>query len=239
MPNRYLYNSDRVYSRSVGSLAVDLERSRPEPDTDLEQFHMSAASMAALAEACAPFFNGERVLFLGDDDHMSVLLAAVGDIGAKVFEVDGRVVESLNAWRSDLRLRDYSAEVWDIRNPLDWVPKKCEGFFLNPPYSSKTGGYAIRFWLSRALDACVQDCNGVVVMPADSSIDWVNAAWLSMQDFVTKNGFRILAPANRGGSQLYLNTNIPGLASEALFLQRVDPSRRVREEPRAGAALYR
>jgi predicted methyltransferase len=240
MPSRYLYNPEREVSsyNTVAQLAVAVSESRPSPDASLEQFHMETDSLVRQAEALESFFGGKRLLFLGDDDHMSVLLAAFLDISPVVFEIDRRVVASLRMWSERLHLRDYEVYEYDIRSPL---PKPalglCDAFYINPPYSSHNGGYGIRFWLTRAFEGCEPFCDGVVVLPSDEHLPWVNENWRDIQSFISANGCRIL---NRGkDTQLYRSTNDLGLRSENLYLRRFDPSAEVKEMPRPGSALYR
>ena len=182
-------------------------------------------------------FDGQRVLFLGDDDLVSVGLAAVADVSVTVIEVDGRIVEVMKGWAARLNLRDFKILHQDIRDDVDVKFSNNDAFHLNPPYSKKNGGHGLRYWISRAVDLCVPDCHGVVAMPADHSLDWVNSNWLSVQRFVTDNGFRIAAGPPIG--HLYDAVNDKGLASTNMHLERVNSALRSVEPSRVGSAIYR
>lgn len=220
------------------SLAVELAASRPPADPSVEQFHMMPDSMARLTEGAGQFLQGKRVLFIGDDDHMSVMFSAFHDVTPVVLEYDDRVLASLDTWLGKLSTRQAELQHYDVRNPLPLNFEKCDAFFINPPYSSKTGGHAIRVWLTRALAGCVKRSDGIILLPRDESLDWVNECWLDMQRFFSLNGCRIMTQQNRL-TQMYEGTNDPGLQSEAVFLRRFDPSRVKEEDPRAGEQLYR
>lgn len=221
---------------SLAQLALAIAAGRPAPDTSLEQFHMTADSLIRQAEALQLFFSGKRVLFLGDDDHASVLLAAFSDVTAVVYDIDARVIASLNSWAERLPLLRFSATVHDIRDPLPDIGP-CDAFYINPPYASRNAGYSIRFWLTRALEGCVPHCDGVLVLPTDDTLRWVNENWFSVQEFLAANGCRIL---NRDRlTHLYEQTNDLGLRSENLYLRRYDPTRTRKESPRSGPGLYR
>jgi predicted methyltransferase len=226
-----------VSYRSIGELAAALDSLRPEPDPQLEQFLMMAPNLADQAEYLGRIFADRRVLFLGDDDHVSILVAAFSTVSPVVYEVDHRVVASLKSWADRLPLPSYSVALHDIREPFR-QPPECDAFYINPPYSSKTDGYGIKFWISRALEGCVPYCEGVIVLPADSDGGWIDQNWLSVQDFLTANGFRIVNPHN-DVRHMYHGTNDLGLRSENLRVRRVDPSRRLPIEPRPGTHLYR
>jgi predicted methyltransferase len=222
---------------SPAKLADWLAPRRPANDPSLEQFLMQSGSLADQGALIGERFDGRSVLFLGDDDHASIIAAAFGDIAATVYELDERVAESLRSWARELRLRNYAVEVADIRS-VSPTGERCDAFYINPPFSSKNDGHGLRYWITKALELCVSHCEGIVVMPADDDLDWVNRNWISVQQFVSENGCRILST---GESQLhtYESTNDVGLRSQNLFLRRIDPSRERKELIRHGTSLYR
>ncbi len=221
---------------TLPQLALAIAAERPVPDTSLEQFHMTADSLIRQAEKLQEIFSGKTVLFLGDDDHVSVLLAAFSDVTPVVYDIDVRVIDSLNTWAERLPLLRYSARVHDIRDPLP-ESRLCDAFYINPPYASHNAGYSIRFWLTRALEGCIPNCDGVLVLPTDDTLRWVNDNWFSVQEFLGANGCRII---NRDRlTHLYEQTNDLGLRSENLYLRRYDSSKSRKEDPRPGPDLYR
>lgn len=234
----HLYNVSRNTTEFVGiaQLAAMLDSLRPPADHALEQFHMTWDSMMRQAEDLITLFQGKRVLFLGDDDHISVLLAAFGDIEPVVYEIDPRVVKSLREWATKLQLLNFSAIEHDIRVKLN-ISKKTDAFYINPPYSSRNHGYGIKFWITRALENCTNDCCGVIVMPSDEHLKWVNDNWIEVQRFVAANGCRIMN--HHRLIHVYNETNDLALKSENLYVRRYDASLEDKEDARPGEKLYR
>lgn len=225
--------------RDLSTLAVEIAHSRPPADTSIEQFHMMADSMVNLCDGGLGDFLSDsgRVLFLGDDDHISILLASKWDLSPVVLEYDQRVIDSLTRWSRKLNLRSYEVAKYDVRDPVPPI-EKCDTFYINPPYSSKNDGHGMRAWVTRSLEACVDRCDGVIIMPHSDTLSWVNDSWIGMQSFLAANGLRILTQNNRP-LQMYDGTNDIGLQSEAVFVRRTNPRLTRKEPPRVGTALYR
>jgi predicted methyltransferase len=236
---RRLYNGDTtsVVYTTPGSLAEELSRSRPMADPKLEQFHMSYVSMLDQMKVLQGRFNQRRVLFLGDDDHMSILLAAFADLSPVVLEIDPRVVDSLQGWANRLHLRDFRVLHHDLRNEMPDIGPPCESFYVNPPYSSKNAGHGIRAWITRAMEVCIPEMEGVLVLPSDEHVSWIDRNWLLTQEFLTANGFRVISCGEI--EHYYSFANDQGLKSSNLYVRRVDPTRVLKELPRAGSSLYR
>lgn len=234
-----LYNTQSTASRfgTPGALAEELSQSRPSADTSLEQFHMSYVSMLEQLKVLQGRFDRRRVLFLGDDDHMSVLLAAFTDVNPVVVDIDSRVVDSLRWWADRLHLRDFLVIQHDLRERISGITTPCDSFYVNPPYSSKNDGHGIRAWISRAMQVCVPESEGIVVLPADEHVSWIDRNWLSTQEFLTDNGFRILSCGET--EHYYESANDLGLKSSNVYVRRVDTTRMRFEAPRHGDALYR
>lgn len=222
---------------SVSALADAIAPLRPASDPKFEQFHLQSGSLAAQVEMLIKHYDNRKILFLGDDDHVSVIAARFSQIQPVVYEIDERVVASLQEWGSRLQLLGSSVHHADLRS-LESGAVTCDAFYLNPPFSSKNQGHGLRFWLSKALDLCHPICEGVVVMPANIDLTWVNQNWLSMQEFASQNGFRVISVED-SQLQAYNMTNDVGLRSQNLRLRRIDVTRRRSEPVRWGDAIYR
>lgn len=230
--------TDAVRYATAARLADHIAPRRPENDPSLEQFLMQSGSLAYQGATVGRIFEGRSVLFLGDDDHVSVIAAAFFDLAVIVYEVDPRVADSLRGWASRLSLRNYRVVVSDIRSIEREAGQPAEAFYINPPFSSKNGGHGLRYWVSKALQLCTPTCEGIVVMPANEDLDWVNHNWVSVQRFVSDNGCRILS-VGEDQLQTYDGTNDEGMRSQNLHIRRIDPSRVLEEPMRGGENLYR
>lgn len=230
IPHGLRYNSHHSLSDAVAS-------TRPTSDESLEQFYMQSISLAQQAATLGKLFAGRSLLFLGDDDHVSIVTAAFSDIEVTVIELDSRIVANLEQWARELHLRSFRVIQADLRDEID-LGCQCDAFYANPPFSSKNEGHGLRYWISRAIDFCVPRCEGIVAMPSNDDLDWVNRNWLSVQDYVTRNGFRVLS-TGESLLQAYIGTNDLGLRSQNLHLVRVDSSIRQLELARPEDALYR
>jgi len=223
----------------VASLARAIVESRPSADRGLEQFHMTADSLVEQVLALKPYLIGQRMIVLGDDDHLSVLIAKYTDARVTVIEIDERVCTSLNRWARRLSLKNLTAREHDIRDGrIRTGRSRFDAFYANPPYSSKNRGHGMRAWVSSAIDWCKPACVGIIAMPSNHfDTTWVNENWISMQSYLANNGFRIVELSQHRSS--YLGTTDASLHSCNLIVRRVDPTMRLVECARAGSKLYR
>lgn len=195
---------------------------RPSADHSLEQFLMTPESLKTQAERVGPLLAGKRVFFLGDDDHLSPLLA--GDFGVKpvVYEIDERVRASLSSQFDRFRIEGAIVVAYDARNPIV-IDEPCEAFYINPPYSSKSDGLGIKVWIMRALQACQEKSEGVLVMPwngGNISAAWVGDVQASIERFLVNNGLSITGLDHNVSS--YENVNDSGLLSSNVYLERTN-----------------
>lgn len=199
--------------------------SRPPADHAIEQFLMTPESVEIQLERVGPFLQNRSVFFLGDDDHISPLLAREYDSRPYVYEYDKRIRANLDRWFKYFQLQDAQIYEYDVRNKIEPRPF-CDSFYINPPYSAKSSGLGIKIWLMRAIEACVDDCWGVIVMPRRESnihTTWVGDVEYSVDEFITANGFVILHVDE--GISNYADTNDQNLKSSNVYVQRVNPSR--------------
>ena len=234
-------NLQRVTAFDAPALAELVAASRPKAIASLEQFHMTPTSLVEQFEALSQRFANRTVVMLGDDDHLSVLLAAFTDATIRVVDIDERVTNSLDTWSAKLPLPNLTAVHADIRDAAQLrhrFDRPADVFYVNPPFSSKNNGHGIRAWITAALLLCDERCDGVVVMPADHlELGWVNRNWLSIQSFLSANGLRVTSLG--GARQSYADQNLSGLRSCNLHVSRVFASLQAPEIANPDASLYR
>ncbi len=113
-------------------------------------------------------FDGTRILFLGDDDFISVSACAKeflsdyfiqpeGEVSAPfsvtAIDVDPRIVGANQAIAKDMNVKNLSSHVHDAREPLPNALKDSfDVVFIDPPYTLA----GCKLFLSRAIDALVK-----------------------------------------------------------------------------------
>lgn len=202
----------------------ELAFSRPSANHRLEQFLMKPEELTKQADNVGPFLSDKRVFFLGDDDHISPILSTRFNVHPIVFEVDPRIRDNLSAWFDRPGISGEISD-YDARLPIESSPL-CESFYINPPFSSKSGGLGIKIWLMRALEACQPTANGVIVMPWDGgniNQSWVDEVQCSVVEFIGNNGCDILRIDWNTAS--YFDTTHEDLRSSNVYIQRVDASK--------------
>ena len=199
--------------RAAGDLAA-AAASAPPPRTELDQSHctVDTAVRRVLALERAGALAGRRVLLLGDDDLLSLALAAAARSGSRlagairelvVVDVDPAVLEHL---RPRLRRAGFPARLveHDLRLPLPAeLERRFDTVFTDPPYTLA----GAELFLSRAA-AALGGAGGTVFLafppkpPAEA---------LRLQAAITGMGFAIRAV--RPGFNEYLQAGILGGAS--------------------------
>lgn len=158
-------------NRDILCSALELNNLRPEADMSIEQYLMTPESMARQVNIMKPVLNGKKVLFLGDDDHLSVLFGRYLNVSPVVVEYDARIRRSLRDNYVKNNINNYLIEEYDARNVL---PRhvNADAFYINPHYSSKNRGKGAKVWLSRVARAVPVGSLSVLVYPIDEGLQW-------------------------------------------------------------------
>lgn len=159
-------------NRDILCSALELNNLRPEADMSIEQYLMTPESMTRQVNIMKPVLNGKKVLFLGDDDHLSVLFGRYLNVSPVVVEYDARIRRSLRDNYVKNNINNYLIEEYDARNVL---PRhvNADAFYINPPYSSKNRGKGAKVWLSRVARAVPVGSLSVLVYPIDEGLQWI------------------------------------------------------------------
>lgn len=158
-------------NRDILRSALELNNLRPEADMSIEQYLMTPESMTRQVNIMKPVLNGKKVLFLGDDDHLSVLFGRYLNVSPVVVEYDARIRRSLRDNYVKNNINNYLIEEYDARNFLPWHVN-TDAFYINPPYSSKNRGKGAKVWLSRVAGAVPVGSLSVLVYPIDEGLQW-------------------------------------------------------------------
>jgi len=137
---------------------VDIEAAMPSVDTTLDQSHgvPESALRRALYLHHRGALDGRRVIFLGDDDLLSVACGLIAQIEGSprarelvALDCDARVVNYLGA-TADARGFALDARVHDLRRPLpEDLRGRFDAFVTDPPYTAA----ALELFVSRGLSA--------------------------------------------------------------------------------------
>lgn len=170
------------------SLIARVCNSRPQADHTVEQYLMTTESMYTQLNICRDFFVDKRVVFLGDDDHLSIIASKLFNTNSTVIEIDPRIIENQKHIEKDLRLKQHKTIPYDIRNSLEKLNlKKFDGFVVNPPYGSKNEAYGAKVWLSRALEILKPQSMGLLILPINFDLHWSIKNMLKVQEFLASN----------------------------------------------------
>lgn len=223
--------------REVLRFAIEINQNRPDADMSIEQYLMTPESMARQTIQLQNLFRDKRVLFLGDDDHISVSFAHFLDVVPVVAEYDARIRESLSQSYKKHNVKKSKIIDYDARNPLP--PEiTADAFYINPPYSSKNRGKGAKVWISRVSGAVPVGSTSVLVYPIDEKLPWTLACMDEISNYAHDCGMAIVDIDRDLHTYGYLPKD-PGLLSSNIYLYKFAdmPSKTI--EDIEGESLYR
>lgn len=140
-----------IYIQSIELLSRFKDR-RPVPKRNYDQFTATvetSAKRAALLDFLGDV-RGKRVLFLGDDDFVSVATANIRSAQeVAVLDVDERILDNIGTISRELDL-GIRAVRHDLRKPITArLRGKFDVVFTDPPYTPE----GMRLFVSRAIEA--------------------------------------------------------------------------------------
>lgn len=223
--------------RDVLQTTLNISHLRPDADMSLEQYLMTPESMASQVGLVSGVLKGKKVMFLGDDDHMSVVLSRHLEVNPIVVEYDSRIISSLEGCYERYGIQDYILEKYDARNPM----RKglcADAFYINPPYSSKNNGRGAKVWLSRVAKAVPVGSVSVLVYPIDEDLPWTMECVNEILQYAYGCGLMIVDIDRDAHTYEHL-PNDPGLLSSNIFLYKFKEVNPKEVEGIDGASLYR
>ncbi len=188
--------------RKLLRLAKKISRNRKLALHEVSQWYMRAKDMALQIEEIAPFFAGKKVVFLGDGDGISILLAIAASKGLVegptqicVLDIDERELDFYSHFASKFKVNlAFSTQLYNVFDKLpEQLRQSFEAFYINPPYSSATNpkGLGFTLWLERCLELCSAKPIGCVVHPIyDNQTHWIGEVEQAILDFAKKGGYK-------------------------------------------------
>ncbi len=210
---------------------------RPTADLSVEQYLMTAESLARQVSCLQNVFLDKKVLHIGDDDHLSVLFALYLNCHPVILEYDPRVRKSLRSSFSSFRIQNYSILKYDVR---EFIPNgvKADTFYINPPYSSKNNGKGVKVWVSRASQAIPIGSTSVLAYPIDETLPWTISCLKEIVDYAYQCGLMIVDINRDIHTYEYLPKD-PGLLSSNIYLYKFKECIAPEIEDIDGESLYR
>lgn len=171
-----------------------IAESRPNPKHEIEQYFMKPESLKEQISLCK-ILNRKKILFLGDGDHLSLVLGKYLDIEAIVLDVDNEIIESQKRISQKIGLRNHTILHYDVSYPIDTVvDHSFDAFVVNPPYGSKNEWFGAKVWTSRASSVLRLGGTGLSILPLNFEYDWCMKNMMNYQSFISDLGlclFRI------------------------------------------------
>ena len=223
--------------RELLRFATEISQNRPDADMSVEQYLMTPESMATQVTRLQNLFQDKRVLFLGDDDHMSVVFARFLNTIPTVAEYDSRIRDSLNLLYSKHDIPKSKIIEYDARNPLP-SEVTAEAFYINPPYSSKNQGKGAKVWISRVSGAVPVGSISILVYPIDEKLPWTLTCMNEITNYAYSCGMSVVNISRDLHTYGHLPKD-PGLLSSNIFLYKFADIVPGEIEDIEGESLYR
>ncbi len=165
-------------------------KTRPEADRDLDQFLATADTVlrrASLLDFLEDVRN-KKILFLGDDDHTSHVVASIGRASMiHVVDIDDRILKNLKS-NSMSANYDIMTTKHDLKFTLpDSIKGKFDTVFTDPPYTPE----GIELFLSRAVSALDEANNAARIYLCFGSSDRSKERFLPVYDIISRHGLMI------------------------------------------------
>ena len=162
---------------------------------------MKAADLLLQAELVGRWFDGRRVLFVGDGDALALCaihlhqqeLLPTGPSAVHILDFDERIVNSINnfAGAYDLTCR-VRADLYNVADPLPgqyW--QHFDAFYTNPPFGASNDGRSVESFLLRAIEGTGDSAVGCVVVADYAELDWTSEVLRNTQLYLLEEGFVI------------------------------------------------
>lgn len=223
--------------RNILRDALEINSIRPNADMSIEQYLMTPESMSHQVELLATIFRDKKILFLGDDDHMSVLFGKYLNVCPVVLDYDSRIRASLEGQYRKFDIQKYRIEEYDARKLLS-KEVKADAFYINPPYSSKNNGKGAKVWISRVARAVPVGSTSALVYPIDESLPWTLTCTNEILQYAYDCGL-IITNIDRDVHTYGHLPNDPGLLSSNIYLYKFRDVKPREIEDIKGESLYR
>jgi len=191
----------RIDLRESLKAISDVVNNRPRALREFDQIFMKTADMLLQVEHVSRYFDGKRVVFIGDGDAIGLCLVHLhkrglletGPTSVLVLDFDERVISSALGFAKRFGVADrLAAELYNVADPLPAAHWQAfQGFYTNPPFGASNGGRSVEAFALRGFEAVGEDGVGCLVIADDRSFPWTQDVLFATERFVLENGFLI------------------------------------------------
>jgi N4-bis(aminopropyl)spermidine synthase len=179
----------------------DVIINRPAPLRRFDQIYMQLPDMLLQAEVMSRWFDGKKVLFIGDGDaiglsimHLSARNLLPGKpAGILVLDFDERVVNSVNRFAKRYGIADRTeAELYNVADPLPMKHWQAfDAFYTNPPWGASNEGKSVTCFAGRGIEGVRNAALGCIVIGNHPEYPWTHRVQVVAQRFLLGRGFRV------------------------------------------------
>jgi len=189
----------------MNNLIKLLKKNRVKPNHEISQWYMFYRDIKKQVKFLVENLKCENMVFLGDGDGISILLAMTlakskcSNIKKIfVFDIDERELNLYNKLAKEQNVNKYVQFVTVQYNIFDVVPSKYvnafDWFYINPPYSSTTTpkGLGFHLWLERCIEMSKPNAKGIIVYPYNKLPREIEEVKMNLYNFINEKNFNII-----------------------------------------------
>ncbi len=182
-----------------------LKKNRVKPNHEISQWYMFYRDIKKQVKFLIKNLKCESIMFLGDGDGISILLAmtlaknkCTNIKKIYVFDIDERELNLYNKLAKEQNVSKYIQFVTIRYNIFDIVPSKYtnafDWFYINPPYSSTTTpkGIGFQLWLERCIEMTKDNAKGIIVYPSNELQIEIEEIKNNLYNYVNERNFNII-----------------------------------------------
>jgi predicted methyltransferase len=175
--------------RKAMNAVSDVVQNRPQPIRQFDQIYMKSGDMVMQTEFVARWASGKRLCFVGDGDAISVCVAYLNSLGiigygpeeVMVLDFDQRIVNAINKFAEDHRIRHLSARLYNVLEALPDDLPDFDRFYTNPPWGQYNDGASICVFMQRGMEALKYHGEGLLLIGDDREVPWTQEVIATVQ----------------------------------------------------------
>lgn len=180
-------------------------KTRLKPNHEVSQWYMHIEDLRKQVEYLAQNITQEKIVFLGDGDGVSIMLAIeLSKIQSSVkeicvFDIDERELNLYNFLANKFNVKEKIKFSTVHYNVFDKLPENFIGYFdffyINPPYSYTTEpvGLGFSLWLERCIELTTKLATGCIVYPVSHRPIDVTKVGEYIFNYLNENKFNIIS----------------------------------------------
>ena len=223
--------SQKMVFKKLWEIMHTVVHDRPKGNKKYDQVYMNAEDMWHQIKIMEKYIADKDIVFLGDGDGISILIALL--IKNKriktrvksitVLDFDERILKNYSQLSEEFGIEEFHCHRYNVIQPLPRKFKqKYDFFYINPPFGSKNNGNSCIAWLHRCIELCNNNSSGCIIMPYmknEEGKEWTVNNMHNIQEFLINNGF-VMGQMNHDIHRYRLKDN-PNLKSSTFFVDRV------------------